>query len=190
MINTGWNLLVTGLPGCGKTTLLEECRRRLARWHPRGFLTHEIRQSGIRQGFELISIPEGRSAVLAHVDIRGPRQVGRYGVDLPAFENFLRVLDWDMDPTRPLIIDEIGKMECMSSLFRHLVQASLAAPTPVLGSLARHGQGFIRQIRSRPDINVMEITPANRNKLVRGIVTQAEGHLHVSLRNISRRKVL
>jgi nucleoside-triphosphatase len=39
----------------------------------------------MRTGFSITSL-EGESAVMAHVDFRGPIRVGKYGVDVPAFE--------------------------------------------------------------------------------------------------------
>ncbi|WP_447603863.1 nucleoside-triphosphatase [Nitrospira sp. Nam80] len=36
-------MLITGLPGTGKTTLLRGLANRLAKYNPRGFYTEEIR---------------------------------------------------------------------------------------------------------------------------------------------------
>ncbi len=53
------NLLVTGLPGVGKTTLIKKLSEALKDFHPVGFYTEEIRERGERKGFELISL-EGK----------------------------------------------------------------------------------------------------------------------------------
>src|SRR5690606_15184027 len=75
------NLLVTGLPGTGKTTLI---RKILDTLPPgvsvSGFFTAEIRESGERVGFA-VSTLDGRSGLLAHVRAGGRARVGRYGVD-------------------------------------------------------------------------------------------------------------
>jgi len=54
-----------------------------------GFFTQEIRQHGQRVGFEAVSL-NGAGALLAHVDFRSQHRVGRYGVDLAGFEEFLQ----------------------------------------------------------------------------------------------------
>ena len=40
------NLLVTGLPGVGKTTLIKKLSDALESLHPVGFYTEEIREAG------------------------------------------------------------------------------------------------------------------------------------------------
>jgi len=52
------NLLVTGLPGVGKTTLIKKLAEALKSLHPVGFYTEEIREEGERKGFELVSLEE------------------------------------------------------------------------------------------------------------------------------------
>ncbi|MCX8127048.1 MAG: AAA family ATPase, partial [Dehalococcoidia bacterium] len=78
-------ILITGKPGCGKTTLL---RRAVAESGVAagGFYTEEVREHGERQGFRIVTL-DGRSAVLSYVGIRSPYRVGRYGVDLVALES-------------------------------------------------------------------------------------------------------
>jgi nucleoside-triphosphatase THEP1 len=40
------NILITGLPGIGKTTLIKQLIYRLKRYEPVGFYTDEIRHKG------------------------------------------------------------------------------------------------------------------------------------------------
>ena len=80
-------LLVEARPGAGKTTAF---RRLAALLGERdvplaGFTTEEIREHGRRVGFAVESL-DGRRATLAHVELPGPPRVGRYGVDVEAFE--------------------------------------------------------------------------------------------------------
>ena len=85
------HLLITGLPGTGKTTLLVRLARSLAEFRPAGFYTEEIRERGERLGFRLMSL-DGRKGILAHVEFRGKERVGRYCVDVKGFEAFLAQL--------------------------------------------------------------------------------------------------
>ena len=71
------HLLVTGLPGTGKTTLIVRLARLLADLSPAGFYTEEIREGRERRGFRLAGF-DGSSGLLAHVDFRGHRRVGRH----------------------------------------------------------------------------------------------------------------
>ena len=74
------NLFLMGAPGGGKTTVLKRVAGHLADLRLAGFLTVEVREHGKRVGFEAIGLG-GRRAILAHVRIRSPLSVGRYGVE-------------------------------------------------------------------------------------------------------------
>ncbi len=144
----GANFLVTGPPGEGKTTVVRELAARLRDLRPGGFYTEEIRREGRRTGFRLVGL-DGSEAVLAHVDLPLPRRVGRYGVDVRAFDAFLKHLD-----TRGrcvLLIDEIGKMECFSPSYRGLVHHWLDGPALVVATVAEKGEGLIREVKVRAD---------------------------------------
>ncbi len=118
------HVLITGSPGVGKTTVIRKVAASLAELHPVGFYTVEIREEGVRQGFELVAL-DGRRSVLSHVDISGPNRVGKYGVDVGAFEAFLDAIDM-LNPVHSLImIDEIGKMEWLSVAFRRMINTLL-----------------------------------------------------------------
>ncbi len=159
------HLLITGFPGTGKTTLLVKLGRRLADLRPAGFYTEEIREGGVRRGFRLVSL-DGREGILAHVDFRGANRVGRYGVDVRGFEAFIDDLDLGESPASVVFIDEIGKMECLSSRFVELVRKLLGSRKTVVATVALKGSGFIAEVKGRPDCDVREVTPGNRDRLV------------------------
>ncbi|MDO9125137.1 MAG: nucleoside-triphosphatase, partial [Deltaproteobacteria bacterium] len=114
------NILITGLPGVGKTTLIQKLSEELTHLYPVGFYTTEIREEGVRKGFELISL-EGRKGLLSHQDIKSPYCVGRYKVDTKGFDNFLETIPFFNPEIRLILIDEIGKMECLSEKFKKLL---------------------------------------------------------------------
>ncbi len=160
------NILITGLPGSGKTTLAKKLADELREYGPEGFFTEEIRSHGTRKGFQLTSLDRMRTGVLAHVDIKGPHRVGKYGVDLEGFELFLETLHL-LDPSpRLVIIDEIGKMECLSAKFRDLVASLLNAPAPIIATIALKAGGFIDEVKHRRDVHLYEITERNRDTLL------------------------
>jgi nucleoside-triphosphatase THEP1 len=43
------NMMITGLPGCGKTTLFKKLAAELRNMRPMGFYTEEIREGGVRK---------------------------------------------------------------------------------------------------------------------------------------------
>ena len=56
--------LLTGPPGVGKTSVI---RQAVTRLEAGGFYTEEMRESGIRQGFRLVTL-DGKGAMLAHIE--------------------------------------------------------------------------------------------------------------------------
>ena len=134
-----------------------------------GFYTSEIRSAGSRLGFELQGL-NGGHRTLAHVEIDSRHRVGRYGVDKDGFEEFLATLDLLNPDVELIVIDEIGKMELFSYRFRSLVCDALSADKQVLATIPLKGDEFIREIKQRLDIKLLEVTHANRDRLPAAIV--------------------
>ena len=167
------NLLITALPGVGKTTLIKNLAEALKPLHPVGFLTAEIREGGIRKGFELISL-DGRKGLLSHTDIQSPHRVGKYRVDVKGFEDFLSSLPLLNPSTRLIVIDEIGKMECYSDQFKNLLQEILDSEKWVIATIALKGSEIIEEIKKRKDVKLFEITQRNRNSLLPDILSEVK----------------
>ncbi len=163
------HLFVTGPPGCGKTTVI---RQVLASINPHvpisGFFTSEIREKGTRVGFSVKTIA-GKEGILAHVNLRSPHRVGRYGVDVACFEEIV-LSDLAAGNYFLYVIDEIGKMECHSKRFCEAVRELLSRNIPVIGTIASQGGGFIGEVRNRKDITIWPVTPENRSLLPRKIL--------------------
>ncbi len=163
-------LLLTGAPGVGKTTLLREVAARLSGRKLAGFYTEEIRTpDGERSGFRIAGF-DGRSAVMAQAGFPGLHRVGRYGVDVAAIDalapSFLAP-----DPSTDIyLVDEIGKMECLSEKFVAAMRALLETGKPVVATVALHGEGFIDEIKRWPDVQMWLVTRANRNRLANDIL--------------------
>jgi len=157
------NILLTGRPGVGKTTVIRRVIEQLEGWTACGFYTQELRQSGRRTGFQVVTL-DGQRGRLAEVGFNSPYRVSRYGVDVESFERValpaLATSQADL-----IIIDEIGRMECFSQAFQQAVQEVLNGPVPVLGTIGRGGGPFMRSVRERGDVQLIEVTRANRGDL-------------------------
>ena len=64
-----------------------------------------------------------------------------------------------------VLIDEIGKMECFSSRFVAAVRRLLDDRKPVVATIAIKGGGFIAEAKARPDVEIWQVTKANRVEL-------------------------
>lgn len=169
------NIIITGLPGVGKTTLIKGILHEIRSLNPIGFYTEEIRSKGIRTGFSLISVT-GEKSILASDNIPSRFRVGKYGVDLINFEHFLANIPFRDPASRLIVIDEIGKMECFSKLFTDLVMELLSSNKLVIATVALKGTGLITQVKRRPDIELIEITMDNQNCLLPGILNSIAKH--------------
>jgi nucleoside-triphosphatase len=165
------NIFITGLPGIGKTTLIKKIFEALKNLHPAGFYTEEIREEGIRKGFELIRL-DGKRGLLSHTDIKSPYRVGKYRVDIKGFEDFLDSIQFLNPNTHLIIIDEIGKMECLSDQFKELLKELLDSEKRVIATIALKGSGLIEEIKKRQDIKLFEITKSNRDALLSDILKE------------------
>jgi len=157
------NILFTGLPGCGKSTIIEKIVQRLDR--PRsGFFTREIRDRGRRVGFSITTL-DGKRGILAHIDIQSPKWVGRYGVNLQDIDTIAVPSVIPANDQVVVVVDEIGKMECFSALFRQTLIRLLDSANTLVGSIALKGDAFIETIKKRPDTLLISVSDKNRDYL-------------------------
>ncbi|MBN1947162.1 MAG: hypothetical protein JW797_15940 [Bradymonadales bacterium] len=170
-METDLKITLTGPPRCGKTTVLKKACALLKERgvHLRGFLTEEIGDAG-RSGFLLVTF-DGIRVPFAHVDLkRGPR-VGPYKVDLPAFEAaVLPQLRTGRKRSRGgkselLVVDEIGRMECLSAPFVEEMDQLLSMPVCLLMTVGLRGGGLMERVRNLAGDNLIQVTESNREML-------------------------
>ena len=171
------NILVTGLPGIGKTTLLRALSSELKRYRPSGFYTEELREGGVRKGFELVGL-DGVMMTLAHQNVETAYRVGKYKVDVVGFEKFLGKVRFFEPGIGLIIIDEIGKMECLSRKFKEIIKSILDSEKIVVATIALKAGGFIGDLRNREDVKLFEMTKDNRNFLLLEILDEVKTILH------------
>ena len=159
------NILITGLPRTGKTTLILDIIREM-RKEVIGFVTKEIRVNNRREGFTIETF-SGLSKVLASKRYKESKfRVASYGVyienvNIVVEELNVRSLKQKYDF---IIIDEIGKMELFSSIFKEFVLRSLDT-RKVLGTIMLRDNEFTKNIKNREDTQVFNLTKENRKSV-------------------------
>jgi nucleoside-triphosphatase len=158
-------VLIEARPGAGKTTALSRLAERLSNDSvaPSGFLTREMRSKGRRVGFEIETF-SGQRGLLAHVDIKGPPRVGRYGVNLVEFER-LALPALEAPGKGVVLIDELGKMELASERFREAVHALFESPVPIAATVHTARHPFTDALKRRPDVSTIRLSAANRDRV-------------------------
>jgi nucleoside-triphosphatase len=163
-------ILITGLPGCGKTTAVMQIIENLNCKKVEGFYTQEIRQAGKRKGFRWTRL-DGATGTLAHVNIKGHFKVGKYGVDVAGFEkSVVSVLDIEQSDAELFIIDEIGKMECLSKKFVAAVCRLLESDKSVLATVAQKGSGLISEVKNFADTRLFHLAQQGRDETIAEIL--------------------
>ncbi len=163
-------ILLTGLPGCGKTTAIIKIINNLRSDKVAGFYTQEIRQDNIRKGFCWKRLDDV-DGTLAHIKIKGPWRVGKYGVDVVGFEeSVVPILGVEQTDVELFVIDEIGKMECFSEKFVNAVRRLFASEKSVLATVAQKGTGLISEVKNYHNTELFNLTSAGREKAVAEIL--------------------
>ena len=157
------NLLITGSPRSGKTTLIRNLLEQdFVRNKAEGFFTEELRERGERVGFLIKTIPEGKTALLARKDFPSYFRVGRYGVNTKALdtlccESIIKALQ----KRKLVIIDEIGKMELFSDQFCSALLKALDSSQKVLATIMEQQNLFADKIKNRIDVKLLYLNKGN-----------------------------
>ena len=156
--------LLTGRPGTGKTSTIRQVVTEVGS-KAGGFYTEEIRTQGLRLGFRLVTL-DGQSTILAHVDIRSPYRVSRYGVDIDGLDRVgVSALQRAAKQCDLVVVDEIGKMELFSANFRGVVLQIIESGKRVLGTIMLSPNTWADAIKRRPGVNLVEVTRENHQEV-------------------------
>lgn len=153
----------------GKTTIIKQAIGNL-QGKAGGFYTEEIRAGGARQGFQIVTL-DGQSATLAHIDIKSPYRVSKYGVDMEGLDRVgvsaLREATRECDL---VVIDEIGKMELFSPYFKEAVLEAINSEKRVLGTIMLTSHPWADLIKRHPNVVTITVTRMNQQQVLEQVL--------------------
>jgi nucleoside-triphosphatase THEP1 len=162
------NILITGLPQSGKSTLLKKLILGLP--NTVGFVTNEVLRDGARVGFEM-EAHNGEKAMLASIGFPKDIAVSCYGVSLENLVRFIPEVGYFAD-NNFLYLDEIGEMQLHSLRFKKLVWQYLGSSNICLATISSvFKSDFVVNVKTRKDVIIVEITPGNREEKERHILS-------------------
>ena len=161
MIN---NILISGYPGVGKTTLIMKIIKKL-NCKISGFYTYEKKESRKRTGFYITDF-SGNQMVMADINCNSLYRVGKYGVNVEAIEKIgISALENAKVNADLIIIDEIGKMEMFSSKFCEILETIFNSSKPVLATIRLKDCPLTVKLKAREDVKLFNLTINNRNEM-------------------------
>ncbi len=161
-------MLLTGLPGVGKTTMMNRiCKHYETRGLKiAGITTKEVREDNQRVGFRITDLATGNEGWLAGTDTGAGPRIGRYVVATEDLEKVgVGALERATQGDAGLIVvDEIGPMEMTNSAFRGVVSKILLGERVVVATL-KYGSHYPEVERVLGTSVLLEITKENRDAL-------------------------
>lgn len=171
--------LLTGTPGIGKTTVLTNAVNILKEngVYVGGMISREVREKGLRVGFELLDLASKRRGWLAHIAQKEGPQVGKYHVNLSDLEVVgAAAIEQAVEKCAVIVIDEIGPMELFSEKFKQAVQKALESQKPVIATIHwKATDKLISAVKNREDAEILIVTQENRDKLPETIARKILG---------------
>ncbi|MEG2338680.1 MAG: nucleoside-triphosphatase, partial [Clostridium sp.] len=172
------NILLTGHPGVGKTTLLYKIIERL-NLSIGGFkVDRYINQIGSTETktFILSSLFNG----IDNFKIAKVRSTDS-SFDMNIFpEEFekasIAIINRSIMERDVIVLDEIGVMESNSPLFKQSIIDSFESPKLVIGILKGRDAPFLNSIRNRDDVDIINVTCENRSSLLQTILDMLQNH--------------
>ena len=148
----------------GKTTLIIKLIEELD-LNAGGFYTQEMRLGGRRVGFKIITL-DGEESILAHIDIKSPYRLSKYGVNLEGLEKVGVKSIWRaLKKNKIIVIDEIGKMELFSPRFKEAVNSALNSDKITIATILLAPNPYTDKIKRRQDVKLFYLTQENREKV-------------------------
>lgn len=164
MLRVG-KFIITGRPGSGKSTcamlIVKGLRERGIKVG--GIRTPELREGGVRKGFFVEDLLTGEREVFASTEFEGGPSVSKYVVDLARFESVaIAAISRASEECEVVVIDEIGKMELLSSKFIELVMRVWNSDSVAVGTAPLARIREVEYLKSLSEVVLIERGEAER----------------------------
>ncbi|MEG1255322.1 nucleoside-triphosphatase [Clostridium sp.] len=171
----GNKVLFSGYPRIGKTTILKKIVQMIGECNCIGFYTEEVRNGFDRIGFDCVSL-DGKRQRIADVDLQSDVRIGRYGINIKAFEDFaLQTISNYSSRNKIIIIDEIGPIQLLSTKFKQQIGNILSGTNCVIGTIFYDKHPDIDEMKKLPGIKIYSINNENRNTISENIFHEIQG---------------
>ena len=174
-------MLLTGSPGVGKTTVLAATVEALAKrgFRVGGMISREVRESGVRIGFEMLDLRSSKRGWLAQAGQKGGPGVGKYCVNLKDLEAIGAVsIIKAVEDCDVVAVDEIGPMELFSRKFREAANMAVQSRKLVLAVVHwKVMDRLVVEVKARIDSEIFVVTYQNREKLSEVLLSRAIEYL-------------
>ena len=160
---------MTGPPGFGKTSVLLRSVNGLRNrgYGIGGMISREVREGGVRVGFEIMDFSTEQRGWLANINQPTGPKISKYRVNLTDLDaiGVSSIID-AIRSADMIIVDEIGPMELASSAFRDAVTQAAESSKPLLGTI-HFGlrDSLVSSLKNREDAEIFEVTYENRETL-------------------------
>jgi len=170
-------LLVTGLPGSGKTTVVSKTAQRLNEkgYSVGGMLSRDVRCHSSRIGFEILNLNNGSKGWLASIHQKPGPQIGKYRVNIDDIDKIgVQAITEANESLDVVVIDEIGPMELFSERFIEAVKRIIEGRKLMVCTIHwRMAGSLFEDLKKRKDAETYVVTVENRSRLHEVIVLKA-----------------
>ena len=132
-----------------------------------GTICREVREDGVRVGFELMDLSTEQRGWLAHINLHDGPKIGKYTVNLIDLDVLAASAIVDaVGNAEVLAIDEVGPMELLSAAFSAALVHAMESGKPLLVTVHHDLEHpLVKTIKTRKDAEVIHVTHDNRASL-------------------------